>query len=1199
MLRLRLFTILTFAVSLIAMIAIPSFASDTGLAEQAKQALAEGRQPTLEQKLAYDAIYSRPAVAQAEPRRDERGGPDEFGYRWRDNEDGARYEWIDITQGAMEGEVVANVGDDDNHGPYEMGWDFNFYGRDFNTFRVCSNGWISFTSQATFYNVAGENADFPHGGGYPENVIAPFMADLINGGGTPVRYYTNAEDRILIVAWDGILCYGNRNVSYSFEIILTGNGKIKFQYQTDEPMDQNHQVLCGIQNADRDIGLTVFRAAGGGPPQDEYAVEISKASGWVAGTVTDLETEAPLEGVLVQLSDGTTARTDADGNYIISDVLEDPYTATASVRGYNSVTSDEFEVADQDTVIVSFELPHPEISLDVEAIGAQLPQHGEQNESFNIINDGNGPLDYDMRFTIGGQRDDVGDVLFDWDVTGATNDQRIRGVTILGEEIFLTGSNSAAEPNYVYVLNMDGKFERRFEQPVQNNSAIGMKGIGTDGTYLYSADAREIIKFTTEGEAVGVIQGPLNPSRYVAYDPATDHFWVCDVTSQLFEIDRDGNIIRRVAKPVRAYGISWQPDDLDSCYIYIFHRVPDSSQLAVSKVNPVDGRMIRVTDLQIRDGDVANGCIITNAFNPLVWLMLSLVENNVPDRLVGIELSLNTSWVHVNPMRGSVEPDGSSEIAVEFDAGSWMPGQYELLLAIESNAMTNRIDLPVSMVVTDEGLNPEHFSFQQTAVVHTFTVTAVQLRGERAVWGDEVGVFTPEGLCVGASLWFNQLTRIEAYADDPATDAIDGFRAGEQYSFRVWDRSLDREFAANYNLALGDDAFRDGGASRLSLVVPGLRRDNSWSLPFGWSLISANVTPDDPTLVRIFADPIASGAMVLAKNGAGRFFYPRDGFNNIGDWQGTQGYWVKNLTSVNFATSGDALLADTQIDLTAGWNLIAYIPTAPMDASAAFAPLGDNLVIVKDGVGRFYLPEHNFSNIGSATPGNGYAVMVHQSTGFSYPANGRNAAMIEPRMVTHISAPVSTGSSMSVLVTGDQIKVGSEIVALTVDGSVVGAGAAMENGRLGLAIWGDDPISNERDGMVEGESFSFSMWDGSGDWIPVQASVKSGEMTYTANAIVLADLAITSLPTELVLEGAYPNPFNGLAVVKFSMPIAGSVSLTLHDLMGREVSTLFLGDLPAGAQAVVLNAEDLASGTYLLKLQTNYGSRMAKVLLIR
>src|SRR6185312_8891273 len=73
------------------------------------------------------------------------GGPDVFGYRWKDSSapGGPAYDWIEISQ---TGTVVPMGGDDVTTNPLPIGFEFPFYGSRFTSLRVCSNGWISFTS---------------------------------------------------------------------------------------------------------------------------------------------------------------------------------------------------------------------------------------------------------------------------------------------------------------------------------------------------------------------------------------------------------------------------------------------------------------------------------------------------------------------------------------------------------------------------------------------------------------------------------------------------------------------------------------------------------------------------------------------------------------------------------------------------------------------------------------------------------------------------------------------------------------------------------------------------------------------------------------------------------------------------------------------------------------------------------------------
>lgn len=61
--------------------------------------------------------------------------------------------------------------------------------------------------------------------------------------------------------------------------------------------------------------------------------------------------------------------------------------------------------------------------------------------------------------------------------------------------------------------------------------------------------------------------------------------------------------------------------------------------------------------------------------------------------------------------------------------------------------------------------------------------------GAPLVTSDEIGVFTPDGLCVGATVWENQNAVIIIWGDNDQTPHLDGIRAGEQMRFCVWQKS--------------------------------------------------------------------------------------------------------------------------------------------------------------------------------------------------------------------------------------------------------------------------------------------------------------------------------------------------------------------------------------------------------------------------
>ena len=90
-----------------------------------------------------------------------------------------------------------------------------------------------------------------------------------------------------------------------------------------------------------------------------------------------------------------------------------------------------------------------------------------------------------------------------------------------------------------------------------------------------------------------------------------------------------------------------------------------------------------------------------------------------------------------------------------------------------------------------------------------------------------------------------------------------------------------------------------------------------------------------------------------------------------------------------------------------------------------------------------------------------------------------------------------------------------------------------------------------------------------------------------------------SLPTELVLEQNFPNPFNPTTNIKFGVQTSGDVSLKVLDVLGREVATLVNSHFPPGFYTVPWNAGNAASGVYFYRLQTERGTRVRRMLLLR
>jgi hypothetical protein len=76
-------------------------------------------------------------------------------------------------------------------------------------------------------------------------------------------------------------------------------------------------------------------------------------------------------------------------------------------------------------------------------------------------------------------------------------------------------------------------------------------------------------------------------------------------------------------------------------------------------------------------------------------------------------------------------------------------------------------------------------------------------------------------------------------------------------------------------------------------------------------------------------------------------------------------------------------------------------------------------------------------------------------------------------------------------------------------------------------------------------------------------------------------------PQHFWLYQNYPNPFNGQTFICYSLPTFTHVSLTLYDLLGREVTVLLNHTEQAGNKRVCLDASGLPTGVYFYRLVTS------------
>jgi hypothetical protein len=79
----------------------------------------------------------------------------------------------------------------------------------------------------------------------------------------------------------------------------------------------------------------------------------------------------------------------------------------------------------------------------------------------------------------------------------------------------------------------------------------------------------------------------------------------------------------------------------------------------------------------------------------------------------------------------------------------------------------------------------------------------------------------------------------------------------------------------------------------------------------------------------------------------------------------------------------------------------------------------------------------------------------------------------------------------------------------------------------------------------------------------------------------------------------HPNPFNPSTSVKYTVPEAGQVSLSVYNLLGQEVASLVSGYMEAGVHTVTFDASALPSGLYLARLTSSGQTQLHKMVLTK
>ncbi len=111
------------------------------------------------------------------------------------------------------------------------------------------------------------------------------------------------------------------------------------------------------------------------------------------------------------------------------------------------------------------------------------------------------------------------------------------------------------------------------------------------------------------------------------------------------------------------------------------------------------------------------------------------------------------------------------------------------------------------------------------------------------------------------------------------------------------------------------------------------------------------------------------------------------------------------------------------------------------------------------------------------------------------------------------------------------------------------------------------------------------------DYAGVETILEKVEVKVEAEGTVVAD--------GYALDPVYPNPFNAALTVPFTLTESMTVSIELYSLTGQRIMTVTNREFGAGSYNYTVQADDLASGIYVVRTVFNGRSHMQKAVLLK
>ncbi|NCA87108.1 MAG: T9SS type A sorting domain-containing protein, partial [Clostridia bacterium] len=350
------------------------------------------------------------------------------------------------------------------------------------------------------------------------------------------------------------------------------------------------------------------------------------------------------------------------------------------------------------------------------------------------------------------------------------------------------------------------------------------------------------------------------------------------------------------------------------------------------------------------------------------------------------------------------------------------------------------------------------------------------------------------------------------------------------------------------NLTLGDAGeywcivSNNCGFEQSATIVLTVLDKQSVMIHKGWSGVSTYLNIWDNQVSDIFQS--ISNSLILV-NDFEHIYWPGQNINTYpnGAWDTYTGAQIKLSAPATVDFIG-LPLNDLTVDLTETWTYLPVLHQTPVAAEDLFMQAQPQIVIAKEIAGTgVYWPQYGINTLNVLTPGKAYLVKVSGSTSVDFDLVAKSGVIsinpIQPENASPWNDPVYSNSSHTIALTNEvaasTLKPGDWFGVFNADGICCGI-MKFDGNSTAITAFGDDPTTNDVNGMVENDRMFFKAYRSATDEmfdLQVGFDASANESAYfIANGMsVISDLKAKATgvsDAEQNLIRVYPNPTNGI-----------------------------------------------------------------------